>query len=167
MNDLKWKKLALLFSSENKREGIKWTLNLFFASFSQRISFYSNLCYNINKHLKDLIEELALSSRKRPLHITFLTYLKKTQSVHAWMEFILLALQLFSFVDNNFIRRHFKQNPISVETLMKYISKLTTYVEEKVYKVFPDHFSVIFNRFSGGDTHYFSVFASFSIKHPS
>lgn len=40
------------------------------------------------------------------------------------------------------------------------MSMLSTFIREKIKSVLPDRFAVIFDGWSGGDTHYVSAFAT-------
>lgn len=43
------------------------------------------------------------------------------------------------------VRKHDKHDSISVDTLMKYLSRLTTVVENKLSTAFPSKFSIVFD----------------------
>jgi hypothetical protein len=55
-----------------------------------------------------------------------------------------------------------KLQPISVETLMNGIGKLTYLVEEKIKQILPEKFALIFDGWSDSSIHYLAVFAVFS-----
>lgn len=88
-------------------------------------------------------------------------------SIHAWMECIVLTLNLCSFVENNVIKKTFKHPTITVDTLVSFIWKHTAQVEKKVAKFSSDRFSVISHGWSRGDTHYFAILASYPDVHSS
>lgn len=83
------------------------------------------------------------------------------------MECIVLALQPFSFAEKNAIRKLFKYQPITVDTMMKYHRKVTNHVEKNVSTFLQDRFAVIFDGWSGVETHYVAVFSYFPSAHTS
>lgn len=124
------------------------------------------LGHHVSPHHKALISERALPSRRRPVDlIASLAFPHKTQEIHAWLERVVHAIQQFSFVEKNITQRHIKHSPISVDTIMSYLPKLTAHVEKKVAELLPDRFAVL-DGWSGGDTLYVAVFGSFPKNHP-
>lgn len=96
MPELEGKKPALLFLSEDKKEGIKWQLKICSVSTIQRMSGYQDLCYHIDKRHRDLIPQSASTARRRRLEIeTTFTYPRKTQFVNAWLEMVMITMQPF------------------------------------------------------------------------
>jgi hypothetical protein len=82
--------------------------------------------------------------------------------VFNWMELVIMTNQTFSFVENPLIRRHSRLEPISVDTLMKYIKMVTTAVELKVAEALPTKFGIVIDGWKSGTTHYIAVFASYA-----
>lgn len=129
----------------------------------QSTSGYTNLCTHIQINHAELIAQRAsaAASVAPTLLMESMKYPARTRAAFAWLECIVLSLLPFSFCEQNVVRRHFRHSSISVDTLMTYLSQLTTLVEEKIKEKLPSRFAVIFDGWTGGDTHYVSVFASF------
>lgn len=77
-----------------------------------------------------------------------------------------MGLQPFSFCELNVMRRHFRHGTQSVDTLMRYLSKLTDQVETKINELPPERFEIIFNGWSGGDAHYIAIFETYPSTKP-
>lgn len=81
--------------------------------------------------------------------------------VHAWIELVVMGLYPFSRFENEYMLKHMRPSKISVNSLMKYLSKLSKVVEERITLQLPSKFSIVFDGWSAVDTHYISVFATF------
>ncbi len=58
-----------------------------------------------------------------------------------------------------------RHKPINVETLMKYMKKTHgKNVEEKIGRLLPDKFALIFDGWTKRDTHYLGIFATYTSK---
>lgn len=71
---------------------------------------------------------------------------------------IITVLLPFSFVSNVKITPFVNVDPVSYNTCLKYMQKLTFAVEEKIRHHLPSKFSVIFDRWSSGSTHYTAIY---------
>ena len=72
----------------------------------------------------------------------------------------------FSFVEKTLTKKHPILEPISVDTLMKYIKLLTEAVEKDVASQLPSKFGIIINGWKEGTTYYIALFASYDGKYP-
>ena len=157
------KLLSQLFFSEKHRdkEG-KYICDACNAHVAQNGCGYSNLCGHINRHHEREVEKRE-EKRKQGVSQRFqsLTYPSKTKSVHSWMECVILGPQPFCFVHNPIFRKHFKQESVSRNTLMKYMNILMKIVEKKISALIPDRFAIVFGGWASGSTHFVSVFATF------
>lgn len=161
----KGKSLAMLFFDTAKRNGNSWECDECNEGVSQPGSGYSNLSSHILNNHEEKIADRYTKFRSQPL--TFwkhMTYPSKTNSIHAWIECVVLGLQPFNFVSKRVYRKHFKQNSISVNTLMKYLEQLTKLTEKKISDELPDKFSIIFDGWSSLGSHFVSIFASFPFE---
>lgn len=61
-----------------------------------------------------------------------------------------MGLQPFSIVENVVMRRHFRHTSISVDTLMRYMHRLTKVVEKRISAMLPEKFGIVFDGWSGG-----------------
>lgn len=66
-------------------------------------------------------------------------------SVFDWMECIIMCLLPNSFCKSGTIRRYFKHDTISRNTLMKNIQKITIRIEGKISKLLQSKFAIIFD----------------------
>lgn len=79
----------------------------------------------------------------------------------AWLEAIILCLFQFSFYERKVARCQFHQTSVSVNTLVTYMPKLISVVEDKIKERLPNKFSTVSYSWTGGDAHYVGVFATF------
>lgn len=158
----KVKALAGLFFPIAKRLGDGWVCDVCGASVLQRMSEYTTMYHRVmNKH-SDLIAERHGASQKRkrePFHV--MTYPARIVAAHGWLECVVHYLTPFQFVENNVIRRNFRHNSNSVDTLVRYLHKLMSKMEEKIKNALPEKFAIILDGCAGGDTHFVSVFATY------
>ena len=77
---------------------------------------------------------------------------KGASTIYYWLELIVMCNLPFSFVENQYIRKGMKYSDISVDTLMKYIRKLTAAVEEEKSNHLPEKFGLIVDGWSEGST---------------
>ena len=74
------------------------------------------------------------------------------------------GLEPFYFVEQPFIRKNMKMEPIGYETLCKYMLRLTEHVERKISRTIPGLFALVFDGLSVGSRYMIAVFASFPTK---
>jgi len=63
---------------------------------------------------------------------------------------------------NPVFRRNVKHEPMGLTTLMSYLTGLTKLVETRIKDLLPEKFSLVFDGWSAGSTHFVAVFASFT-----
>lgn len=166
MDTPKGKQLAKLFFFDSQRVGDRWKCDACGVFIIQRMSGFTNLCHHVrNKHESEVQSRVNLSRAHKPAVFHPLSFPSKTIAAHAWIEIVVLCLQPFNCVENNVLRRHFKHNAISLDSLTKYLRNLTEHVEKKIAALLPEKFAVVFDGWSGGDTHYVSIFATFPSEH--
>lgn len=136
---------ALLFFSKNNREGIEWKSEVCSVKLCPYMSGYSNPSPYTMHHYLDIISAPVLESKNQPVRLTAsLLPPKQTQAAHAWLDCVLLALQPFSFVENNIIRWNLKHSRISIFSFTKYHSYLTTHVKREFQHFFRTGFLLHF-----------------------
>lgn len=116
---------------------------------------WSNLMDHISRQHHDTLEE----AKKKSGQISHF-FTKKDSNLFGWVDWIVSDLLPFSFCERPAARKYTRLSPIAVETLMSAINLLTVKVEEKIKKLLPDVFAVIFDGWSSGGSHYLSVFAT-------
>ena len=155
------KQLAFLFFSPEKAKDNVWICEVCQNTVRQSLG-YTNLCNHLNRHHPNVIQERAEEAKKQKRHFfSSLTYPRKAVSIHGWLECVTLALQPFSFVSNDVIRRHIKHDDICYKTLISYMHKLMRAVEQKIQDSLPEKFAIIFDGWSAGDNHFVGVFATY------
>ena len=92
-------------------------------------------------------------------------YPSKTLNVFSWLDWINTDGLSFNFVEKPLTREYSKLEPISVDTLMKYMKELTHELEAKISSILPEKFALVFDGWSldGSSTHYMAVFATFLV----
>lgn len=130
----------------------------------QRGYGYTNLVSHVQaQHRSDydaMITTPSVSIRSSNKDFS-LFYPKKTLQTWGWIDLVCASLQPFAIVENISFRRHIKYEPISRNTLHKYMAELVGIVEQKIQKLLPSKFAIIFDGWSVDTTHYVGVFASF------
>lgn len=167
MSNLKGKKLAELFFSKPPTVGKIWTCEECRKDVRQTGSGYSNLCTHINVHHSHLITiKSQKNADERNQIFSAFRWSPKTLQIHGWLHFIIMGLQPFSSCENPVFREHIKHSSLSRNTLMKYLSLLTSEVESLISAKLPDSFAIVFDGWSNGDTHYVSIFATYPYSCP-
>ena len=67
----------------------------------------------------------------------------------------------FNVVGNLVFVRNVRHSPIYYSTLMKYMNRLITHVEEEITIILPSKFGLVVDGWSALDIHYLAVFATF------
>lgn len=93
-------------------------------------SGYSNLISHIrSQHAEQLWIWTSQDESTKPSSFIIFPYSNKAKQLHFWIEMVVHGLQHFSFVLSAVTRRHFRNDGISVDTLMENLTELTTDVE--------------------------------------
>ena len=109
-------------------------------------------------------EEIMNSKKKDQPQSLFVN--RKGNNVFNWIEWVIMDNHSFSFVEKTLTKKHPILEPISVDTLMKYIKLLTEAVEKDVASQLPSKFGIIIDGWKEGTTHYIALFASYDCKFP-
>lgn len=80
-------------------------------------------------------------------------------TVYGWLQIIICGLQQFRICDNKSIAKHVKKDSIGTNIVMKYMEKLTRFVERKVENFLSGKFTLVFYGWSVSNTHFVSMFA--------
>jgi hypothetical protein len=123
----------------------------------------TNLISHIKNDHKDW-EEVMNSKKKEHPQSLFVN--RKGSNIFNWMEWVIMDNHSFSFVEKPLTKKHTKLEPISVDTLMKYIKLVTEYVEKDVASQLPSKFGIIIDGWKEGTTHYIALFATYDGKFP-
>ena len=112
---------------------------------------WGNLLTHITSNHPDYLDTMkSLNMDKSRTLDAFIN--KGASTIYYWLELIVMCNLPFSFVENQYIRKGMKYSDISVDTLMKYIRKLTAAVEEEKSNHLPEKFGLIVDGWSEGST---------------
>ena len=87
---------------------------------------------------------------------------QKASNIYAWVKFICLGLKPFCAVEDPITRdlgRYY--DPISVNTLKKYMDLITTEEDKKIAFILPSKITIVIDGWTKQSTHFLGVFATF------
>jgi hypothetical protein len=116
---------------------------------------WANLMDHIQREHADTLE----ATKKKGSGPILQFFAKKDTNLFSWVEWIVKDLLPFSFCKKPTTRKFSLLDAISVESLMKAMTQFTVIVEQKVKHCLPDIFSLAFDGWSSGGTHFMTVFA--------
>ena len=122
---------------------------------------FTNLKSHIQRVHKDFYDQYCDAVTNNCANEFEFGFPAKTRAINAWLEIVVVNLLPFQIVKNEYFRKHVNCNHISVNTLKKYMTKLTNAVELKISASLPDKFALVFDGWSSKDTHYVSIFATY------
>ena len=124
---------------------------------------YTNLMSHVNAQHPNYLQELeATNSKDLQTQLKFVD--KKSVNIFSWLEWIVMDLIPFSFVEKKLTRKNVKLEPISRSSITKYLLLVSKAVEEKVAQDLPVSFGIVFDGWTDHSTHYVAIFASYSKK---
>lgn len=83
----------------------------------------------------------------------------KSQSIFSWIELIVFEYLPFNFVEKERVRKILKIQPISENTLKKYVELLCEAVEQRITNILPQKFGISIDGWTEGSVHYYGLFA--------
>ena len=86
---------------------------------------------------------------------------RKGTNVFRWLEWVMMESLLFSFCERELVRQNSVLEPISTDTLVRYVDLTVEKVEGKLAELLPDKFVLIADGWSFNEVHYFAIFAQF------
>ncbi len=99
-------------------------------------------------------------------NLNLFSFVGKQSISTGWLSFVIRGLQPFSVVENQNHLSLSRYDPISVDILMKYLSRLTSRVEKKIENLLPSKFAIVFDGWTAQKTHYVAVLAKFLSSKP-
>lgn len=120
---------------------------------------WGNLVDHMKRSDQEELDVLNTTSTTASSSTQLFWYSKATQ-VNACMSMVEQGLEPFSFVEQNAIRRHCKQEPISI----KYMQLHTRHDKQKIAYDLPSKFAIVLDCWTLLSAHYLVVFASFPSK---
>ena len=115
---------------------------------------WSNLLEHISRDHAETLEQAKL---KDGAPINF--FRKKDMKLFSWVEWIVKDLLPFSFCEKATTRKFSRLENVSIEGLMQSMQRLQVQVENKIRKILPSQFAIMFDGWSSGGTHFLAVFA--------
>jgi len=85
----------------------------------------------------------------------------KAKNVFGWLDWVCSNLLPFNFVADQKTREYSTLSPISINSLMSYMEKVTKTVEEKISAELPSQFALVIDAWTHKSTHYVALFASY------
>ena len=110
--------------------------------------------------MEDLDESVSVNTGETVITQRFF-YRKKSHQVHGWIDVCVNVLLPFKIVTNEVYQRNVRFEPISLNTLQKDVEKLTSLAEQKILKLLPSKYALIFDGWTSTTTHYLAIYASF------
>ena len=80
-----------------------------------------------------------------------------------WNGLLSMSNLPFVFVESALTRKYSKMEPLSRNSLMKYLRLLTAEVEKMVLNELPEKFGIVIDGWSEGNRHYIAVFACYDL----
>ena len=116
---------------------------------------WANLIEHIQREHADTLE----AAKKKGSGPILQFFSKKDTNLFSWVEWIVKDLLPFRFCKKSTTKKFSRLEAILVESLMKAMTRLTVKVEQKLKSLLPDMFSLAFDGWSSGGTHFLTVFA--------
>lgn len=126
---------------------------------------YANLFDHVKKQHPDYEQEIDDVARGNQAHIQF--YDRKTLNIFAWLEWIVMSMLPFTFLESDLTRKNVKLEPISRNTFTKYLLKVGEEVRIRLVASLPSKIGIYFDGWSDHSTHYVAVFACYSAANNS
>jgi hypothetical protein len=123
---------------------------------------YGNLCKHIlSSHCCDPEELLKFIEGKISTLSMESLYSSKERNMFAWIIYISESLRPFNTVEDKRLRAIVKLEPISVKTVIRQMHLLSKRVEQKIQRVLPNKFALVFDGWTDSSKHFTAVFATF------
>ena len=130
---------------------------------SQEISKgYSNLSTHVistHPNYKDSMSARNKNNQEKNSISNFVT--TEAELVFNWLEMITELNLPFTYVENQIFRNAVKYDEIGVDSILKYLSRVTEATKKKVAADLPAKFGVIIDGWTQGNQHYFGVYAAY------
>ena len=84
-------------------------------------------------------------------------------SLHSWLDWVITDNLPLCTPEKKTFREYSHLAPISENTLSKYLRLVEQKIDEKLKEELPDSFGVLLDGWSEGTTHYYGIFAAYSI----
>ena len=127
---------------------------------TQKGSGYTNLISHIKSNHPEHVERVPNGPNKNNIIMDMLVP-QSVRNLFGWLTWICTSLLPISFCDNTMTRAYSSLAPICTNTFMKYLLRMTAFVERKIGRCLPEQFALVFDGWSCGSTHYVVVFATF------
>jgi hypothetical protein len=89
---------------------------------------------------------------------------QKAVNIFKWIQWIVMKLLPFSFVECEFTRQNSNLEPISRKTLVKYINLTAAEVEKKIASMLPQSFAIVYDAWTTRSQHFVGTFVTYDSK---
>ena len=86
---------------------------------------------------------------------------RKGTNIFRWLDWVMMESLPFSFCDRELVRQNAVLEPISTDTLVRYVDLTLEKVEGKLADLLPDKLVLIVDGWSFNEVHHFAFFAKF------
>ena len=114
-------------------------------------------CSNLFAHIKSQYPKENLCDSSQSKISIAPTVTKKSSNIYGWLNWVCSSLKPFSFVEDELNREYSKLEPISVNSLKKYLGLVTKEFEKRIAAKITEK---IFDGWSKQSTHFVDVFAA-------
>jgi hypothetical protein len=84
--------------------------------------------------------------------------------MYRWLEQLIFNDEPFNFVENKYVKKNSKLEPIGRRSLLKYLEMLGIKVERKLREILPTNFGIVVDGWTMDTEHYFAIFACWTDK---
>ncbi len=88
----------------------------------------------------------------------------KAANMYRWLEQLIFNDEPFNYVENKYVKKNSKLEPIGRRSLLKYLEMLGSKVERKLREILPTNFGIVVDGWTMDTEHYFAIFACWTDK---
>jgi hypothetical protein len=122
---------------------------------------YSNLMFHLTAEHPDYGEIYLARQSGGPMDL-YIRATKKATWLHSWIHLIVAQNLPFSYVDSPLVKKFSNLRSISVPTLHKYMGLIREKCQQKISKLLPPTFGLMFDGWSHRSEHFIAIFAIFT-----
>ena len=87
--------------------------------------------------------------------------IQNQKNIWGWIKFIVGKGVAFNWCEDEVVQDFSKLQPISVDTLQKYMGLLTEEIEKEIQEILPEQFGLLLDGWTEGREHFVAIFACF------
>lgn len=124
---------------------------------------YTNLTTHLTTEHPDYKEQFLAKMAGGPMD-AFVRASKRAILLHSWTRLVVELNLPFTYVDEPIVRKFSALNKICRKTLKKYMQLLRLKCQQKICKILPPTFGLMFDGWSKESEHFIAIFALFTDK---